>query len=307
MQVKHVFKLSLAIFLGLLSAAPAVNGQALSISKTGTNYWINASASAEAPYTLQASENLHLWVDIKADIQEPYSFQFEKDGVKQRYYRFVPAQPPADPIRVMMIGDSMVADCCGWGGGIYPYFKENATVLNYAQPWMSSKVFLQSPEWDKMLLIKPNYLFVYFAWSDSAVFPPDRASTPSEFVENLGAIIDAVRSFDGVPILFTLHAGRYWDESGKLKPSDIPYNALIKQVGAEKGAQVIDTYKITWDLLNQLGREGSAFFQWASGDADDVMHMSPLGGTYVSRLIAQQLPDNLGPYLTDIFVAPPKP
>ena len=49
----------------------------------------------------------------------------------------------------------MTSDCCGWGGGIYGYFKPNATVINYATAWASSKVFVRSAEWDKMLVVKP--------------------------------------------------------------------------------------------------------------------------------------------------------
>src|SRR5882672_9734733 len=139
-----------ALLICLILSASAAFGQSLSIKKVDTNYWIEASAPADIPHTLQASDNMHLWVDIHEDVQEDYKFAFDNTGVSQRYFRLPPSAPPAPPIVVMLIGDSMSADCCGWGGGIYGYFKPNATVVNYSQPWTSSKVFLQSAEMDKM-------------------------------------------------------------------------------------------------------------------------------------------------------------
>ena len=117
---------------------------------------LEASAPATNPHTLQASGNLHLWIDLRNELQETYSFPLDSAGVSPRYFRLIPSTPPAPPIRVVIIGDSMAADCCGWGQGIYGYFKPNATVVNYAMPWTSTKVFLQSAEMEKMLLKRKN-------------------------------------------------------------------------------------------------------------------------------------------------------
>src|SRR5690242_18037613 len=116
----------------LISAALSANavvGQTLAlVQKPDSNYWIQASAPVNNSHVLQASENLHLWVDIHDNIQEPYSVRFDTTGVSQRYFRLIPSLPPAPPIRVLLIGDSMTQDGSGWGGGIYGYFKQNATV-----------------------------------------------------------------------------------------------------------------------------------------------------------------------------------
>jgi len=293
------------VLLVLTLSANAAFGQSLSIKKVNTNYWIEATAPASDPHTLQASDNMHLWVDIHENVQEPYSFAFDNAGVSERYFRFPPSEPPAAPIVVMLIGDSMSADCCGWGGGMYRYFKPNATVVNYSQPWTSSKVFLQSAEMEKMLLVKPDYVLIQFAWSDGGgAGDPERGSTPPEFMDNLRTIVQTVRGFNGVPILITLHAAREWDAQGNLTTWEHPYNALIKQVSAELNTPLIDLYHITRDLLNELGPTGAAFMELWPGDN---MHTSPLGAVYISRLLTHALPDSFGPYLTGIFDPPPKP
>jgi lysophospholipase L1-like esterase len=274
----------------------SVLGQSLSIIKKGeSNYWIEASAPANNPYTLQASANLHLWVDIHENIQEPYSFQFDTAGVSLRYFRLMPSTD-APPVVVLLLGDSMVSDCCGWGGGIYGYFKPNATIVNYAMPYTSTKIFLQSAEWEKMLLIKPNYVLMQYGFIDGGT-DPDRQTTAKEFEDNLRTIAEAVRGFDGIPVLITLHAIRKFDEAGKVKPY-VGYNPIVKQVAAEFNAPFIDFYQLTTDLFNELGPSGTAFMTYAP---DDTMHFSPLGARYVSRVIVNALPDSLGPYLTGIF------
>jgi len=191
-------------------------GQSLSIINQGkSNFWIQASAPAANPYTLQASANLHLWADIHDPIQGQYSSRLAGTRVSSRYFRLVPSSPAAPSIIVMLIGDSMVSDCCGWGGGMYGYFKPNATVVDYGMPWTSTKIFLQSAEWDKMLLVKPNYVLIQFGYSDNFYDDPDRFTTIPEFHNNLTNIVQTVLGFGGIPIMVTLHAVRIWDANGR--------------------------------------------------------------------------------------------
>src|SRR5688572_12313422 len=81
-------------------SASAAFGQSLSIIKKGeSNYWVEASAPADNPHTLQASANLHLWVDVREDVQESFSLQLTNSGSSQRYFRLRPSTA-VDPIRI---------------------------------------------------------------------------------------------------------------------------------------------------------------------------------------------------------------
>jgi lysophospholipase L1-like esterase len=298
-----LFSLRMALLIcGTVLAAAVTHGQSLSIiKKADSNYWIEASAPPNDPHTLQTSENLHLWIDLQNEIQQSYSFQFNNTGVTQRYFRLLSSPPAPPPIRVVLIGDSMTADCCGWGRGIYRYFNANATVVNFAQAWASTKIFLQSPEMEKMLLVRPDYVLVQFGYMDGG-YDPDRSTTLEEFAANLRTIVQTIRGFNGIPILITLHAPRLWGENGKVIPAGQDRNSITKQIAVELETPVIDLYQLTFDLFNELGPSGTAFMQWEGGT--DFMHFSQLGGEYISRLIANKLPDALGPYLTGIFDPP---
>jgi lysophospholipase L1-like esterase len=298
--------------LALLACAAALSisaafGQSLSITnKPGTNYWVEASGPLNNPYTLQASANLHLWVDVEENVQEPQSFQFNKTGDSHRYFRLNSA-PPVPPIIVMLLGDSLISDSSGWGAGIYGYFKPNVTVVNYAMPGTTMKLFLSSAERDGMLLVKPNYVLINYGAIDGMTNYPDTYTTPEEYKDNLRTTVQLIRGFNGVPIFVTVHAGRQWDENGKVIPLWQERNALKKEVAAELQVYLIDLYQITEELFNELGPSGTAFMHHEAGGPLDIMHLSPLGAQYVARLVVNELPDELGAYLTGILDPSPTP
>jgi lysophospholipase L1-like esterase len=300
-----VCSLCTALLICAALSGTAALGQSLSIvKKAESEYWIEASAPVNNPRALQASGNLHLWVDIHDDVQARYSVQFDTAGVAQRYFRLIPSTPPAPPIRVLLLGDSMTQDGSGWGGGVYGYFKPNATVVNYGTAWASTKVFLQSAEFEKMLLIKPNYVLMQYGFMDSATTDTNLATTLEEYADNLRTIVQTVRGFNGVPILITLYSARLFDAQGKVVPLWQERNNITKQVAAELNTPLIDLNQLSRDLLNELGPSGSTFMNLFP---DDLMHLSPLGAQYYARLVVNALPDSLGPYLTGIFDPPPKP
>jgi pectinesterase len=217
----------------------------------------------------------------------------------------------------MLLGDSLVHECCGWGPGFAPYFKTNALVINYAVGGYSTKFFLQSPEEKNMLLVKPDYVLINFGAFDEIAGPtglnyPDYYTTLDQYTDNLRTIAGLIRGFNGVPIFVTIHAAQQWDANGKLIPRWQERNARMKQVAAELNAPLIELNKLSTDLLNELGESGSAFMHFDAGGPTidgpiDVIHLSPLGARYVGRLLATALPDYFGPYLTGIFDPLPKP
>jgi lysophospholipase L1-like esterase len=293
-----------ALLIAVLSISSGL-AQSISIVRSADeNFWVQAINPASDPYTLQISENLHLWIDVTGDLSTQYAAPLT--NLETRFYQIKPTPPEPDPIRVVLLGDSMVSDCCGWGQGMPRFFKQSAQIINYSQPWTSTKAFLQSAEYDKMLLVKPKYVVLQFGYSDGGP-DPDRHSTAEEFAENLRTIGHVVQGFNGTPIYVTLHADRTWDSQGKLIPSEHPYNAINKQVAAELNAPVIDLYPTSYALFSKLGKDGCAFMHWVFGEPDDGLHFSPMGAIYVSQLIVRSLPDEFGPYLNGVFEPLPQP
>jgi lysophospholipase L1-like esterase len=305
LRIESSFKV-ICLLLWAALAAGGTKGQSLSISKKAdSNFWIQASAPAGNPHTLQASENFHLWIDVTNDVTDEVSSMLDYARIGSRFYRLTPSAPEAPPIRVLVVGDSLASDCCGWGSGMYGYFKPNAAFINYGQPQTSSRTFIQSVEFQQMLLIKPDYVLFQFGWTDGSI-DPDRNAYPDQFEANLRTIINTIRGYGGVPIPVTIHAMRQWDENGKLIPWDHMYNPITRRVAAEMNTPLIDLQKMTIELFNELGQSGSDFMKFTPFPGDTI-HFSPEGAVYVARLVAKALPDSVGPYLTGIFDPPPKP
>lgn len=293
----------------LMSAALCVTAVAQSLvvtNKADGKVWIEAKALAGEPQTLQVSADLDFWTDLNSSITDTYSIEVTNNWVARKYFRMVPTAPDPEPIRLAVIGDSLSSDCCGWGGGLYGYFKPSATVVNYAQPWTSTKVFLQSSEYDKLRLIKPNYVLIQFGWFDGSG-DPDRSATPAEFAANLRALVEVTRGFGGAPILVTVHAARSWDSNGRLVASDHGYNAITKQVAAEVNTPGVDLYRLTSELFTKLGKSGCEFMLFKPFGPEDTMHFSALGSQYVAQAVVSALPESLAPYVVGNLEHPPQP
>ena len=72
---------------------------------------------------LQASRNLHLWVDINDAVSGRVSNRVDNAWDAQRFFRLMPWTPPAPLSRIVLLGDSTVAELAsnnylvyGWGG-----------------------------------------------------------------------------------------------------------------------------------------------------------------------------------------------
>lgn len=285
----------------------STRAQSIVISKKpDKSYSIDVTAPSNNPHNLQTTENFKLWVDVREDIQGTYSYPLNTNGVTERYFRLKPSTGPADPITVLVIGDSMPSLCCGWGRGLGRYFKDNVTYVNYGTAWYSTRVFLQSAEWDKMLLLQPNYVLINFGWIDGGI-DPDRNTTLEQFRENLMIIINTIKEWGGVPIITTLHAPRRFDAHGKVEQVRQWHSEVAIDVAQDLGLPWVDLYKLTLDLFNELGPDGVGFFLYNPNDPSDLMHFSELGAIWVSQLLVKELPPVFGPYLKNVFEPPPQP
>ena len=292
--------------------ADSTFGQSLSIvRKGGSELWLEASMPPDSHYTLQASANLHLWVDINDEVQNPLSYRFDSIGVTNRFFRLTPWTPPAPPIRLVMIGDSTVADFTsnqgffnGWGQGIYGYFKPTVTAVNLAMPMYSTEVFLHQTEMTTMLKIKPNYVLIQFGWFDGVLNSPGVSTTLQQYADNLKTIVQTIRGFNGIPILITPPVQRFFDANGKVYPIVPDRCTVVREVAAELQVHLIDLQQLMMDLLNEMGDTQSAYI-WSSDT--EKGHYSTIGAQVIAQLVVNALPDSLGTYLTGILDPRPTP
>lgn len=292
-----------ALFFGLVLFSGGAFAQSLEIIKTGENdYFIKAVAPPGSRQVLQASANLQVWLDLNDDISGVVSNRLEITGTA-RFFRLVP-WAEATPIRLVLVGDSTVADFItnngwfsGWGEGIHGYFKPEATVLNFASACLSTKNFLGSDARARMLAVKPDVVLVQFGMVDAYGCGGDTSpllvTSLAEYRENLRGIVESIRDFNGLPILVTPPVWPVFNAEGKVHPGLTDHAAAVRQVAAQLQVHVVDLNQMSMDLFNRLGPEGSAFIPITPGDP----HYTIKGAGVIAGLVVDALPASLSPYI----------
>lgn len=205
-----------------------------------------------------------------------------------------------DGITIALIGDSTVANYAatdpkrGWGQELPRLFHENAKIENLALNGRSTKTFRETPNWPRVLELKPDFLFIQFGHNDShsgeKYIAPEGAYT-----DNLKRYIEEARALNISPILVTPMHRRKFNDAGVPTAELKPYADAMKKVGQDMNVPVIDLYAMSGALFQKLGLPGTAEFF----DGSDRTHFAEKGAIAMAELVAKGCAHNerLKPYL----------
>lgn len=193
---------------------------------------------------------------------------------------------------IFVIGDSTAAkkDISGgkqergWAMALKCYFDTAyIRVDNHAVNGRSSKSFIDEGRWDKVLsLMKPgDYVIIQFGHNDEKPQASRHTDPGSTFDYNLAKFVRETREHGGIPVLmncvvrrnFTIQVPKN-DDDEKLRtqtfkdaPKTIEGDTLVdthglyavapRDVARRMNCLFVDANKITHDLEQSLGREGS--------------------------------------------------
>src|SRR5438067_799223 len=142
----------------------------------------------------------------------------------------------AAPVKVVLVGDSTVADGSGWGPAFGKLFGDGAEVVNLARSGRSSKSYRDEGHWKKVLAAKPAWVLIQFGHNDMPGKGPARETDPNTtYRENMARYVDEARAVGAVPILVTSMARRTFD-NGRIRGELAPWVEAVKKVAAEKKA-----------------------------------------------------------------------
>ena len=202
------------------------------------------------------------------------------------------ASAPDKTTTIFIIGDSTAANKDlskgklerGWGMALQRYFDENVIVVdNHAVNGRSSKSFIDEGRWDKVLeKIKPgDYVIIQFGHNDEKAQPNRHTDPGSTFDYNLAKYVRETREHGGIPVLMnavvrrnflvqapavaddemlrntTFADGSRMVEGDSLIDTHGLYRVAPRDVARRMNCHFIDANKITHDLEQGLGREGS--------------------------------------------------
>lgn len=233
-------------------------------------------------------------------------------------------------VTVFMIGDSTMANKDttggkqerGWGMMLQQYFKSGVVVDNHAVNGRSSKSFIDEGRWDVVLSkMKPgDYVIIQFGHNDEKPAADRHTDPGSTFDANLRRFVLESRARGGIPILCnavvrrnfyrqvdssvddeSLRNTTYEDEkvnSDTLIDTHGAYLLSPRNVARELGVPFIDANRVTHDLEQGMGIEGSRrLHMWfrpgehpsvPKGRKDNT-HYNVYGATVVAGLLAEEI------------------
>jgi len=242
---------------------------------------------------------------------------------------------------IFMMGDSTMCDYKpgsypqeGWGQRLRTFTKDGVKVHNRAVGGISSKTFIDSGRWQKVLDdIKPgDYAIIAFGHNDATKHKPQRYCNKEEYTKNMTLFIDGIRGKEATPVLATsiIHIGGVSENAdGKVSVrADAaalgPYLAATRELAVAKDVPLLDLNAAAKEAFEKMTKKEIESYYMVLGPAEswyalkgksDRCHPRDKGADFYART-AVELAKSKAPKLyadcfkdpaTVPFVATPKP
>ncbi len=204
----------------------------------------------------------------------------------------------AEMPRIFMAGDSTMCDrkttvkMAGWGQLLRKYVKDGVVITNMAVSGYSSKSFISSGRWDKLVsqVKKGDYVIVQFGHNDQKKKDSKRyAEVNSEYKDNLRKFISETRAKGGSAVIATSISRRFFNKKGEFAdPAKLrEYAEAAIEVGKECGVPVVDLNTLTKKLIISEGKEKSGELFFFHYNKKDNTHTTGKGANLIAGLFVQ--------------------
>jgi pectinesterase len=199
-------------------------------------------------------------------------------------------ESPGRRLRLVLVGDSTVAERTGWGRAFKLFCGPGIECVNLAANGRSSKSYIDEGRWTAALALKADYYLIQFGHNDEPGKGPERETDPSTtYRQYLSRYIEDARGIGAKPVLITSLARRVFKD-GKFYSTLTPYVEAVRAVAAEKQVPIIDLYARSVALIEKMGEGAWAEFSPldASG-AVDRTHLNGRGALLIAPVVAVEL------------------
>jgi lysophospholipase L1-like esterase len=202
--------------------------------------------------------------------------------------------PTDHKLRVILVGDSTVAEKSGWGTAFIKRLSPDTEGINAARGGQSSKSFLDQKYWNKVLEQKPDWVLIQFGHNDQPGKGPNRETDPeTTYRANLIRFVDEARAAGVNPVLVTSMVRRVFQPDKKHLRVDLePYVAAMKKVAEEKQVPLVDLHERSRELVEKLGPQGVIEMEppnAAKPGMYDGTHLNERGGEMIAPLVIDEL------------------
>lgn len=200
---------------------------------------------------------------------------------------------------IFLAGDSTCASypasrapLTGWGQVLQDFCKAGVKVDNRAISGASTKSYIDSKAWDKLIakVKKGDFVVIQFGHNDGNKKSKAKHTVPGgTFDANLKKFIADVRAKGATPIIATSIARATFNKKGTINAGGLKKycDAAMAVAKAEK-VDLVDLNAATTDLFNTLKKEATyKLFMCSSGDPKrkkDVTHVNKEGAKEIAKL-----------------------
>jgi lysophospholipase L1-like esterase len=194
-------------------------------------------------------------------------------------------------IRIVLVGDSTVAEDSGWGPGLRRLARDDAEVVNVAANGRSSKSFIDEGLWTKALAARGQYYLIQFGHNDEPGKGPERETDPqTTYRAFMARYVDESRSIGAKPVLVTSLVRRIFSTDGTIKTTQTPYVEAARALAAEKHVPLVDLFAISFADAENAGDDVWADLSPRDDKGQvDRTHLNAKGSDVVGRMVAEAL------------------
>lgn len=233
--------------------------------------------------------------------------------------------------RIILVGDSTMAEKSGYGPGFCALVQANATCVNLAKGGRSTSSYRAEGSWDVVIHkleteSSDTWVLIQFGHNDQPGKPGRSTDLATEFPANLRRFVDEVKAKGGHAVLVTPLTRRSF-KAGQLQDTLGPWADAAKKVASETGVPLLDLHTESMAAIQKMGpAEANSLAMSpppsvvveaaAAGNSPavpkpevadpnapvfDYTHLGAKGSAYFGRMVAGELVEAI-PALKQYFV-----
>lgn len=228
----------------------------------------------------------------------------------QPYVRAQPATLPeagqlamrvyrGEPFKIVLVGDSTVAQGGGWGPGFCAILTPNVTCVDDALNGRSTKSFIDEGSWTKALGERGQYYFIQFGHNDQKDDPARHTDPDTSYADNLRRYIQDARRIGATPIIVSPLSRRTYKDGVLVDDGLKTYAAAARRVAEQEQVTFVDLFSLSQALLRGMTQEQADSFDATSHpdakaestgtNKPDRTHLNDKGKAVFGRMVADNV------------------
>lgn len=184
----------------------------------------------------------------------------------------------------------------GWFEKATAYFQPNVSIVNLAKNGASTRSFLASERYQRLLAdLKPgDDVLIEFGHNDQKVNEPSDYADPwGDFQRHLLVLLQLISERQANPLLMTSIVRRFYDTTGQISDTFGDYVTVVRQLAVVHQIPLIDMNQLTQIKMTALGAQTTQelYMHLAPGESDnyprgsqDNTHLTTAGAEVVAQL-----------------------